>query len=154
MCIILNSIKDCPKVAESDMITYKVLEAVEDETTGKESYYSPLSINRLQYTIGKLYTEPIGKTEDIETFYDMVGGFETYKSSKTTTGLYSYRDIDKAVLIMLSLKCGPSDARYKIFRCKIPKESKYYSASKGGEIVSDNLEIVNQVSLLNYPKKV
>lgn len=154
MCIRLNSIKDCPKVAESDMITYKVLEAVEDEATGKESYYSPLSLNRLQYNIGKLYTEPIGKTEHVETFYDMVGGFETYKSSQTTTGLYSYRDIDRAVLIMLSLKYGPSDARYKIFQCKVPKGSKYYSSDKGTEIVSDNLEIVNQVSLLNYPKKV
>ena len=153
MCIRLKSITETPKVVESDMITYKVLEAVEDETTGKESYYSPLSLNRLQYNIGKLYTEPIGKTEDIHTVYES-GGFETSKCAKTTTGLYSYKDIDIAVLSMLSLKCGSSNTKYKIFRCKIPKESKYYSASKGGEIVSDNLEIVNQVSLLNYPKKV
>ena len=67
MCIILNSIKESPKVVESDMIAYKVLEVVEDETTGKESYYSPLSLNRLQYNIGKLYTEPIGKTVDVQT---------------------------------------------------------------------------------------
>lgn len=146
MCIILKSITESPKVAESDMITYKVLEAVEDEATGKESYYSPLSLNRLQYNIGQLYTEPIGKTEDVETFYDMVGGFETYKSSQTTTGLYSYREIDKAVLTMLSLKYGPSDTGYKIFQCKIPKGSKYYSSNKGDEIVSDNLVILNQVN--------
>ena len=145
MCIILKSITETPKVAESDMITYKVLEAVEDEATGKESYYSPLSLNRLQYNIGKLYTESIGKTENVHTVCDMRGGFETSKCAKTTTGLYSYKDIDIAVLSMLSLKCGPSNAKYKIFRCKIPKESKYYSASKGGEIVSDNLVILSQV---------
>jgi hypothetical protein len=136
------------------MTAYKILEVVEDNKTGEESYYSPFSPKKRQYKVGKQYTEPIGKTDYVETFYDMVGGFETYTSSQTTTGLYSYRDIDRAVLIMLSLKCGPSDARYKIFQCKVPKGSKYYSSDKGTEIVSDNLEIVNQVSLLNYPKKV
>jgi hypothetical protein len=151
MCIILKSITESPKVAESDMTTYKVLEVVEDETTGKESYYSPLSQNRLQYNIGKLYTEPIGRTENVLGIEE---GLETYICAKTTTGLYSYRDINYAVLIMLSLKCGSSDARYKIFQCKVPKGSKYYSSDKGTEIVSDNLEIVNQVFSLNYPKKV
>ena len=145
MCIILKSIKESPKVVESDMIAYKVLEVVEDETTGKESYYSPLSLNRLQYNIGKLYTEPIGKTVDVQTVYDMRGGFEKFIQAKTTTGLYSYKDIDIAVLSLLSLKCGPLKAKFKIFKCKIPKESKYYSASKGGEIVSDNLVILSQV---------
>ena len=142
MCIRLNSIKDCPKVAESDMITYKVLEAVEDETTGKESYYSPLSLNRLQYNIGKLYTEHIGRTENVLGIEE---GIETYTCAKTTTGLYSYRDIYRAVLIMLSLKCGSLDDRYKIFQCKVPKGSKYYTSDKGTEIVSDNLVILNQI---------
>lgn len=151
MCIILKSITESPKVAESDMITYKVLEAVEDEATGKETYYSPLSQNRLQYNIGKLYTEHIGRTENVLGIEE---GLETYICAKTTTGLYSYRDINYAVLIMVSLKCGPSDARYKIFQCKVPKGSKYYSSDKGTEIVSDNLEIVNQVFSMNYVKKI
>ena len=87
MCIQLNNIKECPKVVESDMITYKVLEVIEDEATGKESYYSPLSQNRLQYNIGKLYTEHIGRTEDVLGIKE---GIETYICAKTTTRLYSY----------------------------------------------------------------
>lgn len=144
MCIILDSIKESPKVVESDMTTYKVLEVVEDEATGKESYYSPLSQNRLQYNIGELYTAPIGKTEDVETFYDMVGGFETYKSSSTTTGLYSFKDINaaRALLIMLTQNLL---SKYEIFRCKVPKGSKYYSSNKEDEIVSDNLVIISEV---------
>jgi len=153
MCIILKSITETPKVAESDMITYKVLEAVEDETTGKESYYSPLSLNRLQYTIGKLYTEPIGKTEDVQDSYDMVRGFEKCKYAKTTTGLYSFKGIDKAKFLISNM-FSTMNIKYKLFRCKVPKGSKYYSRDDGEEIVSDNLVILNQVSLLNYPKKV
>lgn len=144
MCIKLNSIKDCPKVAEADMITYKVLEVVEDEATGKESYYSPISSNRLQYNIGELYTEPIGKIEDTQIDYDMTGGFKKYKSAKTTTGLYSYKT-DRTLLITYGLLCGVSSTKYKMFQCKVPKGSKYYDSNKGTEIVSDNLVILSQV---------
>lgn len=148
MCITLNSIKDCPKVAESDMITYKVLEVVEDETTGKESYYSPFSSNKLQYNIGELYTEPLGKTEDSFTVYDMVGGFEKYTCANTTTGLYSFKS-DRGPLVTWSLLWGTSNIKYKLFRCKVPKGSKYYDSDEDGdtEIVSDNLVILSQVDL-------
>lgn len=151
MCIRLNSIKDCPKVAESDMITYKILEVVEDEATGKESYYSPISQNRLQYNVGELYTESIGKTEDVQDLYYLPME-KTYEyAAKTTTGLYSYRDLDVAVtflqIIEYSVITLTMTPKYKIFRCKVPKGSKYYAPSKGNEIVSDNLIIVSQVSL-------
>ena len=144
MCIILKSITESPKVAESDIITYKVLEVVEDETTGKESFYSPLSQNSLQYNIGKLYTEHIGRTEDVQDSYDMVRGIEKCKYTKTTTGLYSFKDINaaRALLIMLTQNLL---RKYKIFRCEVPKGSKYYSSNKEDEIVSDNLVILSQV---------
>lgn len=150
MCIRLDSIKDCPKVAESDMTTYKILEVIEDETTGKESYYSPISINRQQYNIGKLYTEPLGKTEDVQDIYYLPME-KTYKcAAKTTTGLYSYRDLGVALTFLriiengvMSLSMAP---KYKLFRCKVPKGSKYYAPDKGAEIVSDHLEIVSQAS--------
>lgn len=141
MCIILKSITETPKVVESDMITYKVLEVIEDEATGKESYYSPLSQNRLQYNIGKLYTEHIGRTEDVLGIEE---GIETYTCAITTTGLYSYRDIDKAKLLIL-IMFSTMNIKYKLFRCKVPKGSKYYSSDKGMEIVSDNLVILNQI---------
>ena len=142
MCIILKSITETPKVAESDIITYKILEVVKDESTGKESYYSPFSQNRLQYNIGKLYTEHIGRTEDVQTSYDMVRGFEKCKYAKTTTGLYSFKGYDKLqLLIMASIM----NTKYKLFRCKVPKGSKYYSTDDGEEIVSDNLVILSQV---------
>ena len=149
MCIRLNSIKDCPKVAESDITTYKILlEVVEDVTTGKKSYYSPISINRLQYNVGEQYTEPIGKTENVLGIED---GLETCICVKTTTGLYSYRDLDVAVTFLQIIEdCVtglPMAPKYKIFQCKVPKGSKYYSESKGSEIVSDNLIILSQVSL-------
>ena len=139
MCIILNSITVSPKVAESDMITYKVLEAVEDEATGKESYYSPFSKNRLQYYIGKLYTEHIGRTEDVLGIED---GFETSIIAKTTTGLYSFKGYDKLQLVIMA---SIMNTKYKLFRCKVPKGSKYYSTDDGEEIVSDHLVILSQV---------
>lgn len=151
MCIRLNSIKDCPKVAESDMTAYKILEVVEDVATGKKSYYSPISINRLQYNVGEHYTEPIGKTEDVQDLYYLPMEKAYKYAAKTTTGLYSYRDLDVAVTFLQIIENGvtalPMAPKYKIFQCKVPKGSKYYAPSNGNEIVSDNLVIVNQVSL-------
>ena len=144
MCIRLNSINDCPKVVKSDMTTYKILEVIEDETTGKESYYSPCSTKRLQYNIGELYTEPIGKTEDSFAAYSMVEGIKKYTCVNTTTGLYSYKS-DRAPLITLGLLWGISNTKYKLFQCKIPKGSQYYDSNEGMEIVSDNLVILSQV---------
>lgn len=146
MCINLNSITESPKVAESDMTTYKVLEVVEDEATGKESYYSPLSCNRLQYNVGEQYTESIGRTENVLGIED---GLETCICAKTTTGLYSFKDINSARVLYLMLMEILSDSKYttfRIFPCKVPKGSKYYSASKGDEIVSDHLVILSQVN--------
>ena len=147
MCIRLNSIEESPKVTESDMTTYKILEVLKDEKTGEESYYSPFSTRkRLQYNVGKQYTETIGKVEDVQYLY---GGREGYHfAAKTTTGLYSYRDLDTAVQFMHVLENSFIATKCKIFQCSIPKGSKYYTPEHGSEIVSDNLEIVNQVSLL------
>ena len=151
MCIRLNNIKDCPKVTESDITTYKILEVVEDVATGKKSYYSPISINRLQYNVGEQYTEPIGKTEDVQDLYYLPMEKAYEYAAKTTTVLYSYRDLDVAVtflqIIENSVTALPMAPKYKIFQCKVPKGSKYYAPSKGNEIVSDNLVIVSQVSL-------
>lgn len=148
MCIRLNSIKDCPKVAESDMTAYKILEVVEDNKTGEESYYSPFSPKKRQYKVGKQYTEPLGKIEDVQYLYDLSRGWEGYSfAAKTTTGLYSYRDLDRAVKFIHIIEDCFIAPKYKIFRCKVPKGSKYYAPSKGNEIVSDNLIIVSQVSL-------
>lgn len=156
MCIRLNSIEESPKVAESDMATYKILEVIKDKKTGEESYYSPFSTKRLQYNVGKLYTETLGKTEEVQYLYDLSRELdETYKcAAKTTTGLYSYRDLDTAVKFMNLLENSFIAPKCKIFQCNIPKGSKYYAPDKGYEIVSDNLEIVSQVSLMNYFKKV
>ena len=144
MCIRLNSIKDCPKVAESDMTVYKILEVVEDKATGKESYYSPISSNKLQYDIGKLYTEPIGKTEDFQTVNGKGGRIKILDYANTTTGLYSYKKSNR-LLITLGLLCNTSQTRYKMFQCKVPKGSKYYASNGGTEIVSDNLVIISEV---------
>lgn len=157
MCIRLNCIEESPKVAESDMTTYKILEVVKDKKTEEESYYSPFSIRKLQYNVGKLYTETLGKTEDIQYLYEPEEAYigEGYKcTAKTTTGLYSYRDLDTAVNFMNILENSFMAPKCKIFQCTIPKGSKYYTPDKGYEIVSDNLEIINQVSLINYFKKV
>lgn len=153
MCIRLNSIEESPKVAESDMTTYKILEVLKDKKTGEESYYSPFSIRkRLQYNVGKLYTETLGKKEEVQYLYGGMEGY--YCTAKTTTGLYSYRDLDTAVNFMNILENSFMAPKCKIFQCTIPKGSKYYTPDKGYEIVSDNLEIINQVSLINYFKKV
>lgn len=153
MCIRLNSIEESPKVAESDMTTYKILEVLKDKKTGEESYYSPFSTRKkLQYNVGKLYTETLGKTEEVQYLYGSRGGY--HFAAKTTTGLYSYRDLDIAVEFMHILENSFIATNRKIFQCIIPKGSKYYAPENGYEIVSDNLEIVNQVSLLNYPKEV
>lgn len=147
MCIRLNSIEESPKVAESDMTTYKILEVLKDKKTGEESYYSPFSTRkRLQYNVGKLYTETLGKKEEVQYLYGGMEGY--YCSAKTTTGLYSYRDLDTAVQFMHVLENSFIATKCKIFQCSIPKGSKYYTPEHGSEIVSDNLEIVNQVSLL------
>lgn len=152
MCIRLNCIEESPKVAESDMTTYKILEVVKDKKTGEESYYSPFSIKRLQYNVGMLYTETLGKKEEVQYLYELEEGYKC--TAKTTTGLYSYRDLDTAVKFMNILENSFIAPKCKIFQCTIPKGSKYYTPDKGYEIVSDNLEIVNQVSLMNYFKKV
>lgn len=152
MCIRLNSIEESPKVAESDMTTYKILEVVKDKKTGEESYYSPFSIKRLQYNVGMLYTETLGKKEEVQYLYELEEGYKC--TAKTTTGLYSYRDLDTAVKFMNALENSFQKVKCKLFQCTIPKGSKYYTPDKGYEIVSDNLEIVNQVSLMNYFKKV
>lgn len=148
MCIRLNSIEESPKVTESDMATYKILEVLKDKKTGEESYYSPFSLKRLEYNVGKLYTEALGKVEDVQYLY---GGREGYHcTAKTTTGLYSYRDLDTAVRFMHMLENSFIASYCKIFLCNIPKGSKYYTPEKGYEIVSDQLQIVSQVSLMNY----
>jgi len=152
MCIRLNNIEESPKVTESDMTTYKILEVLKDKKTGEESYYSPFSIKRLQYNVGKLYTETLGKAKDVQYLYGEREGYHC--TAKTTTGLYSYRDLDTAVQYMHILENSFMAPKCKIFQCTIPKGSKYYTPDKGCEIVSDNLEIVNQVSLINYFKKV
>ena len=156
MCIRLNSIEESPKVVESDMTTYKILEVVKDEKTGEESYYSPMSTKRLQYNVGKLYTETLGKKEEVQYLYDLSRELEVTDkcAAKTTTGLYSYRDLDTAVKFMYILEGSFMAPKCKLFQCNIPKGSKYYAPDKGYEIVSDNLEIISQVSLLNYPKEV
>lgn len=136
MCIRLNSIEECPKVVESDMITYKVLEVSVDGTTGKKSYYSPISSNRLQYNIGELYTELIGKVKVIGE-----------PSADTTTGLYSYKS-ERTALSILRLLSDVYNRDYELFRCKVPKGSEYYDSDEDGdtEMVSDNLVILNQVN--------
>lgn len=145
MCIRLDSIKDCPKVAESDMTAYKILEVVKDKKTGEESYYSPFSINRQQYNVGKQYTESIGKIEDVQDLYYLPMEKAYKYAAKTTTGLYSYRDLDTAMTFLQILENSFIAPKCKIFQCNIPKGSKYYAPDKGYEIVSDNLEIVSQV---------
>lgn len=152
MCIRLNSIEESPKVAESDMATYKILEVIKDKKTGEESYYSPFATKRLQYNVGMLYTETLGKKEEVQYLYELEEGYKC--TAKTTTGLYSYRDLDTAVKFMNILENSFIAPKCKIFQCTIPKGSKYYTPDKGYEIVSDNLGIVSQVSLLNYPKEI
>lgn len=135
MCIRINSIEECPKVVESDIITYKVLEVVIDGTTGKKSYYSPISSNRLQYNIGELYTETLGKVKVIGE-----------PSADTTRGLYSYKS-ERTALSILRLLSDVYNRDYEVFRCKVPKGSKYYDSDEDGdtEMVSDKLLIHNQV---------
>lgn len=149
MCIRLNSIEESPKVAESDMATYKILEVIKDKKTGEESYYSPFAMKRLQYNVGKLYTETLGKKEEVQYLYYLSRELEVTDKcvAKTTTGLYSYRDLDTAVKLMHGLENSFQKVKCKLFQCNIPKGSKYYAPDKGCEIVSDNLEIISQVSL-------
>lgn len=131
MCIVLPKTKCDIKVADKDIIVYKVLVKRNDEYIYR-SPYKNFQYGTLEDIIGYTYRSEL--SECIELTVGQVG---------TRNGLYSYatyeltRDLRKSVRIS-------GEQKSIVFRCVIPKGSRYYT--NGKEYCSDQLKFIERVN--------
>lgn len=133
MCLITDQKE--PKIAETDLTTYKIL---------TKNLVSPFQ--HFQYEFGKEYEQEISKA-DFDGAFD--GADQDYYEK-----LYDSESFDKNVVFFgkglhSSLNIGrlypwTLQAEHDIYECKVPKGAEYYEGHHG-LIVSNKLTVVEKI---------
>lgn len=131
MCIVLPKFESDTKVADKDIIVYKVLVQRDDECIYRSPYQN-FQYGPLEDIIGYTYRSEI--SECTEWTVGRVG---------TVKGLYSYATYELTMALRKSVRISGKQ-KSVVFRCIIPKGSRYYT--DGEEYCSDQLKFIERVN--------
>ena len=130
MCIVLPKTDCDTKVADEDIIVYKVLVQRDDECIYRSPYQN-FQYRPLEDLIGYTYRSEL--SECTNWTKGCVG---------TVKGLYSYAKYELTTLLQYSVRVIGKQ-KPVVFRCVIPKGSRYYTDGK--EYCSDMLTIIKKL---------
>lgn len=131
MCIVLPKTDCDAKVADNDIIVYKVLVKRNDEYIHRSPYQN-FQYRTLEDIIGYTYHSEF--SECIEWYGGCVG---------TMKGLYSYATYELTRALRKSVRISGKQ-KSVVFKCLIPKGSRYYT--NGKEYCSDQLKFIERVN--------
>lgn len=130
MCIVLPKFESDTKVADKDIIVYKVLVQRDDECIYRSPYQN-FQYGPLEDIIGYTY-----RSELSECRWNVV-------YVRTVKGLYSYASYQLTRFLQHSVHIIGKQ-KSVVFRCVIPKGSRYYT--NGKEYCSDQLKFIERVN--------
>lgn len=131
MCIVLPKTDCDTKVADNDIIVYKVLVKRNDEYIHRSPYQN-FQYGTLEDIIGCTYRSELSECTEL------TGG-----RVGTGKGLYSYATYNLTRALRKSIRISGKQ-KLVIFKCVIPKDSRYYT--DGEEYCSDQLKFIERVN--------
>jgi len=139
MCFIgIKPLGNISNIAEEPIEVYKVLRK---DSLGE--LYAPYMCG-FSYMLGKIYETTIEFLDISEGYIKIENGFHSYSKECISTLTTEWVGVSSITggRRLLGFKIGFSN--YIVMKCIIPKGATYYE-NKYGEIVSDKLQIINEI---------